>query len=141
MWRLSPMLAAALLLLADAPSGATAEAARGVGAQVAAWNRGDLETALDTYCSEPRIAWVTRGGVTRGYDEFAAGMRRDFADLSQMGRYEAELLEARPLGRRSALVVLRWSITRDGRRLMGGVSTQLWERCRGRLRITLEHAS
>jgi hypothetical protein len=28
-------------------------------------------------------------------------------------------------------VVLRWSITREGRRLMGGVSTQLWERCAG----------
>ena len=135
------MLAAAFLLLAQAPSGAAVEAARGLQAQVAAWNRGDLETALQGYCAEPRIAWVTRSGVTRGFEEFAAGMRQDFADPAQMGRYEAEILEARTLGRRSALVVLRWSITRDGRRLMGGVSTQLWERCRGRLRITLEHAS
>jgi uncharacterized protein (TIGR02246 family) len=135
------MLAAVFLLLAQAPSGAAGEAARGVQAQVAAWNRGDLETALGLYCSEPRITWVTRRGVTHGFDEFAAGMRRDFADRSQMGRYEAELIETRSLGRRSALVVVRWSITRDGRRLMGGVSTQIWESCRGRLRITLEHAS
>jgi hypothetical protein len=135
------MLAAAFLLLVQAPSGAAGEAARGVQAQVAAWNRGDLEGALEAYCGEPRITWVTRSGVTRGYDEFAEGMRRDFADRTRMGRYEAELLETRALGRRSALVVLRWSITRDGRRLMGGISTQLWERCRGRLRITLEHAS
>jgi hypothetical protein len=135
------MLAAAFFLLAAAPTGVAGEAARGVEAQVAAWNRGDLETALDAYCAEPRIAWVNRGGVTRGFDEFAAGMRRDFADRTRMGHYDAELLETRSLGRRSALVVLRWSITRDGRRLMGGISTQLWERCRGRLRITLEHAS
>ena len=135
------MLAAAFLLFAQAPSGVAAEAARGVEAQVAAWNRGDLETALGAYCPEPRIAWINRSGVTRGFEEFAASMRQDFADRSLMGRYEAELLETRPVGRRSALVVLRWSITRDGRRLMGGVSTQLWERCRGRLRITLEHAS
>jgi hypothetical protein len=138
---LSSVLSIALLMLAAAPSGASAEAGRGVEAQVAAWNRGDLETALQSYCGEPRMTWVTRSGVTRGYDEFAAGMRRDFADRTQMGRYEADLLESRALGRRSALVVLKWSITRDGRRLMGGVSTQLWERCRGRLRITLEHAS
>jgi len=134
------MLAAAFLLLAATPSGAAAEAARGVEAQVAAWNRGDLESALEAYCSEPRMTWVARSGVTHGFEEFAAGMRSDFADRGLMGRYEAELLETRSLGRRSALVVLRWSITRDGRRLMGGVSTQLWERCRGRLRITLEHA-
>ncbi|HEX8364312.1 MAG TPA: nuclear transport factor 2 family protein [Allosphingosinicella sp.] len=135
------MLLAALMMLADAPSGVAGEAARGVQAQVAAWNRGDLEGALAAYCPERRITWVNRGGVTRGFDEFAASMRQDFSDRGSMGRSEAELLETRPVGRRSALVVLRWSITRDGRRLMGGVSTQLWERCRGRLRITLEHAS
>jgi hypothetical protein len=135
------MLVAALMMLAAAPPGVAAEAARGVEAQVAAWNRGDLEGALGAYCGEPRITWVNRGGVTRGFDEFAASMRRDFADPSQMGRFDVELLETRKVGRRVALVVLRWSITRDGTRLMGGVSTQLWEPCRGRLRITLEHAS
>ena len=131
------MLVSALLLLAAAPSGA----AGGVAAQVAAWNRGDLEAALDAYCDVPRLAWVNRSGVTRGLAEFAAAMRADFADRARMGRFEAEILEARRVGRRAELVVLRWSISRDGRRLMGGVSTQLWERCRGRLRITLEHAS
>ena len=135
------MLAAAFLLLAQAPSGPAGEAARGIQSQVAAWNRGDLETALGLYCSAPSITWVTRRGVTRGFDEFAAGMRRDFADPTRMGRYEADLMETRSLGRRSAVAVVRWSITRDGRRLMGGVSTQIWESCRGRLRITLEHAS
>lgn len=131
------MLAAALMLLAGAPSGASG----GVAAQVAAWNRGDLEGALDSYCDVPRLTWVNRGGVTRGLAEFAAAMRADFADRALMGVYEAEILESRALGRGASLVVLRWSISRDGRRLMGGVSTQLWERCRGRLRITLEHAS
>ena len=135
------MIAAALMLLAAAPAGVAAEAARGVEVQAAAWNRGDLESALDAYCSEPRIAWVNRSGLSRGFDAFAASMRADFADPSRMGRFDAELLETRALGRRAALVVLRWSITREGRRIMGGVSTQLWERCRGRLRITLEHAS
>ena len=134
-------IAATLMLLAQAPGGTAAEAARGLSAQVAAWNRGDLEGALGAYCDDPRLTWVNRAGVTRGFAPFAALMRADFAEPSQMGRFEAELLETRSLGRGAALVVLRWSISRDGRRLMGGVSTQLWERCRGRLRITLEHAS
>ena len=133
--------AVAMMMLVQAPTGAALEARRGLDAQVAAWNRGDLEAALDAYCDEPRMTWVARSGVTRGFGPFAASMRQDFADRTRMGRFEAEPLETRGLGRRAALVVVRWSITRDGRRLMGGVSTQIWERCRGRLRITLEHAS
>jgi uncharacterized protein (TIGR02246 family) len=135
------MIAAALMLFLSAPAGVAGEAAGGVAAQVSAWNRGDLEGALEAYCSDPGVTWVNRSGVTRGFEAFAAAMRQDFADPAQMGRFEAEILETRALGRRAALVALRWSISRDGRRLMGGVSTQIWERCRGRLRITLEHAS
>jgi len=134
-----PILLAAVLIAA--PTGPASEARRGLEAQVAAWNRGDLEDALSCYCGRPDIVWVNRMGVTRGFAEFAAPMRRDFADPQRMGRYDVEILEARATGRRAGLIVLRWSITRDGARLMGGVSTQLWEPCGGRYRVVFEHAS
>lgn len=128
-----------LPLLASAS--AAGDAAAGFQAQVDAWNRGDLEAALDAYCDSPDLVWVSRDGVSRGFAGFAAGMRADFADPAKMGRYEAEILDRRALGRGAALIAVRWSITRAGKRLMGGVSTQLWQPCRGRLRIVLEHAS
>jgi uncharacterized protein (TIGR02246 family) len=130
-----------VLIAVSAPAGIAAEAVRGVQAQAAAWNRGDLETALAGYCDSPDLIWVARSGVSRGFTEFAAGMRKDFADPAAMGRYDVEILHARTAGPHAALVTMRWSIVRGGKRLMGGVSTQLWQPCKGRLRIVLEHAS
>ena len=132
----------ALLLAAAALQAGPAEAAtNGLRRQSQAWNEGNLEAALDAYCPRSDIVWVNRNGVSRGFDAFATAMRADFADPARMGRMSVELLESRAVSSESALVSLRWEISREGRRLMGGVSTQLWAPCNGRLRIVLEHAS
>jgi ketosteroid isomerase-like protein len=69
-------------------------------------------------------------------------MRSDFAGKPQaMGRYSGQVLDARSLANDAALLVVRWSIDKDGKRMMGGVSTQLWKRIGGQWRIVLEHAS
>ncbi|HEY0116516.1 MAG TPA: DUF4440 domain-containing protein [Allosphingosinicella sp.] len=139
--RAAPFLIAAMIGASPANADPAADATAGVNQQVAAWNRGDLEGALDGYCPRPDISWVNRQGLSRGFADFATGMRSDFADRGRMGAYQAQILQSRTVGRRSALVVVRWSISRDGNRIMGGISTQLWEHCGGKLRITLEHAS
>ena len=107
-----------------------------------AWNRGDLDAALATYWDSPSMTWVSRRGVERGFASFAAEMRSSFGGRpNAMGRYTSDVLDARNLGRGAAALVVRWQITRDGNRLMGGVSTQIWRLVGGRWRIVLEHAS
>ena len=131
-----------LVIIWLASAGAAAQqAGDALQAQAAAWNRGDLEEALGAYCDRPDIVWVNRRGVTRGFKDFAQGMRSDFKDRARMGRMDIELLDSRSVARNAALTTIKWQISRDGKRLMGGVSTQLWQRCSGRLRIVLEHAS
>jgi hypothetical protein len=124
---------------AAASGGAAARA--GLEAQVAAWNRGDLEGALSAYWDSPRLTWVSRSGVQRGLAAFAEGMRADFADRSKMGVYSAEMLDVRDLGPGAGLIVFRWQIARDGKRLMGGVSTQIWRDVGGGWKVAFEHAS
>jgi hypothetical protein len=109
---------------------------------MAAWNRGDVEGALDLYWHSPDLTFVGSSGVSRGFEAFAAGLRADFAGKPEkMGVYAGEVLEAQTIDAETGLLVVRWSITRDGRRLMGGVSTQLWKRFGRRWRIVFEHAS
>jgi hypothetical protein len=132
----------ALLLAAAAVDAAPPQAAAdALAAQSRAWNAGDLEGALAAYCPRPEITWVNRSGISRGFAPFAASMRSDFSDPARMGEMTIEILDSRTVSPDSALVSLRWQIARDGRRLMGGVSTQLWAPCDGRLRIVLEHAT
>ncbi len=132
----------AALLAAHPMTETTGAAERQVSEQVALWNRGDLEGALRTYCPADDISWVNQGGLSHGYERFAQSMREEFGrEPGAMGTLAIDVLESRDLGGGGSLVVVRWAITRGGTRLMGGVSTQLWGDCDGRMRILFEHAS
>ena len=136
------MISLLLAFAVAAPDATPAvSATEGLYRQRDAWNAGDLEGALAAYCAEPRITWVNRMGLTKGFDSFAEWMRREFREPAQMGRMTVDLLDVRAASADSVLVSLRWDISRDGVRLMGGVSTQLWSPCRGKMRIVFEHAS
>jgi hypothetical protein len=139
-------LAIALALLA-LPVGADSrppieEAINGFAQQRAAWNAGDLEGALATYLDDPAMTWVNAKGMEHGLKTFAESMRSEYADKrNPMGTYEGEVLDAREMGATRALLVVRWSINHDGRRIMGGYSTQLWERRGKSWVVVFEHAS
>lgn len=139
--------AAAMALLWAAPAaaepagGATGRVEQEIAGLVAMWNRGDLEGALGSYCPSNEISWVNASGLTHGFEPFARSMREEFGRAPErMGTMAMEVLESRALDD-DGLVVVRWSIVRDGRRLMGGISSQLWSQCEGRMRIVFEHAS
>jgi hypothetical protein len=68
-------------------------------------------------------------------------MRADFAEPAAMGTYSADILDARNVGPNAAVIVFRWQIMRNGRRVMGGTSTQIWREINGSWRAVLEHAS
>lgn len=146
MKRLSFARAAAMTALALLPSallaGPAEQAQDGFTRQRVAWNRGDIEEALDHYWNAPGMTWVSRAGVNRGFADFAREMRGEYAGRPErMGVYSGEVLLARELSPETGLLVVRWSIDRDGKRLMGGVSSQLWEEVDGSWRIVFEHAS
>ena len=131
-----------LMLAVPAPAGPAGQAEDGFTRQRVAWNKGDIEGALDLYWNSPEITFVSKAGVNRGFAAFARAMRDEYAGRpDQMGVYSGEVLLAKEISPETGLLVVRWSIDRDGRHLMGGVSTQLWEEVGGAWRIVFEHAS
>jgi hypothetical protein len=132
----------ALMISGAALAGPAEQAEEGFARQRVAWNKGDLEGALELYWNSPEIMWVSKAGVSRGFAGFAQAMRDEYAGRpEQMGIYSGEVLLAKEVSPETGLLVVRWSIDRDGKRLMGGVSTQLWEEVDGSWRIVFEHAS
>jgi peptidoglycan/xylan/chitin deacetylase (PgdA/CDA1 family)/ketosteroid isomerase-like protein len=63
-------------------------------AQVAAWNRGDLESFCAGY--EKDALFLTPKGVTRGRDEILERYRKSYSDREAMGTLSFEILEIRP---------------------------------------------
>lgn len=109
--------------------------------QVAAWNAGDLEAAMAFYRNSPDMIWISKSGVDKGYQSVLDAYLKDFADRTKMGLYSYEPLHIESLSSACVYYVFRWRIELAGKRLMGGISSQLWKRIDGRWVITSEHAS
>ncbi len=136
------IIAVLIATASGAFAGPSDDARRGFQAQMDAWNRGDLSGAMDVYLNSPQMLFVNKGGVERGLREFDASMRAEFGGRSEkMGKFSGEVLEARDLGPNHALLVVRWSIVHENKRLFGGISTQIGAREGERWRIAVEHAS
>ncbi|GAA4444501.1 hypothetical protein GCM10023188_46570 [Pontibacter saemangeumensis] len=124
-----------------AHNGAIPAVQQALDGQVQAWNNGDLETAMAFYWNSPEMRWISKTGVEKGYQQVLDMFRADFADKSQMGIYTYEPLYIEQLSPEAVYYVFRWKIEREGKRLMGGVSSQLWKNVNGRWVATSEHAS
>lgn len=109
--------------------------------QVQAWNNGDLGTAMAFYWNSPEMLWISKTGVEKGYQQVLDMFRADFADARRMGIYTYEPLYIEQLSPEAVYYVFRWKIEREGKRLMGGVSSQLWKNVNGSWVATAEHAS
>ena len=109
--------------------------------QISAWNKGDLETAMTYYWDSPEMLWISKNGIEKGYQEVFEMFLQDFQDRSQMGVYTYEPLHIEQVSAEAVYFVFRWKIELEGKRLMGGVSSQVWKNIAGRWVVTSEHAS
>ncbi|GGK65902.1 DUF4440 domain-containing protein [Rufibacter glacialis] len=128
--------------LSVAASETPLEAAKiGLQGQVDAWNAGNTEQAMDFYWNSPEMLWISKTGVEKGWQPVWEMFQQDFQDRSTMGQYSYEPLHLEALGKEAALYVIQWKIELDGKRLMGGVSSQIWKKMDGKWVIASEHAS
>ncbi len=146
--KISSVLVALIVLLpalhtaqAQKMPDAVIEVKAALNAQIAAWNAGDLESAMAAYWNSPQMLWVSRAGVEKGYQPVLEGYRKDFADKSKMGVYSYEPLHIERLSNASVYYVFRWKIELNGKKTMGGISSQVWKKINKKWMIAVEHAS
>ena len=114
------VLTIAVLVVALAPSpplGSEAEqsrreAVRGVlDAQVAAWNRGDLEGFMAGYWNSDRLTFFSGGDITRGWKPTLDRYHKRYrAEGKEMGRTEFSDVEIDLVGPDTAFVRGRWKL-------------------------------
>lgn len=109
-------------------------------AQVAAWNRGDLETFVASYSDETLFVGTE---VTRGNRGVLERYKRTYSTREKMGTLEFEGLEVKLLGNEYASVLGRFHLTRSaaGGGDARGIFTLLFRRVDGRWKIILDHTS
>ncbi|HUH33546.1 MAG TPA: DUF4440 domain-containing protein, partial [Daejeonella sp.] len=108
---------------------------------VTAWNNGRLEDAMAYYYNSEDLLWISRAGIDKGYQPILDSYLEDFADRSKMGTYSYDPLHIESISTKSVYYVYRWKIELNGKKLMGGVSSQIWRKQGKRWLIFTEHAS
>lgn len=142
------LLAASLLLLLSVTSSSVetkadkdAKAIRAVlDAQVAAWNRGDIEAFMDGYEHSEKTVFVGGDNVTRGWQTVLDRYKRNYDTREKMGTLKFSDLEITPLGNDGALVLMRWHLQR-AKDEPHGRSTLIMRRTKQGWKIIHDHSS
>lgn len=142
------LLSSALLLgVGCAPSfappnpGVARTAIRGVlDAQVAAWNRGDIEAFMTGYAQTDSLRFASGGTVHRGWAAALDRYQTTYPNRAAMGTLAFRQLDIQVLAPQSALVFGRWQLTR-AEDAPSGLFTLLFERRAAGWRIVHDHTS
>ena len=111
-------------------------------AQVAAWNRGDLEGFMAGYWRSPELVFCSGATVSKGWDATLERYRKRYqAEGGEMGKLRFESLEVEPLGPDAAFARGEyWLRMSDGQQPHGRFTLVL-RRLSGAWRIVHDHTS
>jgi len=110
-------------------------------AQVAAWNRGDLEAFMAGYVRGPDLVFTSGGGIRRGWDETLEKYQARYGTAPEtMGKLGFEVLGVQPVGADGAVVLGRWRLD-DTPQAGGGVFSVVLERLPEGWRVVHDHTS
>lgn len=113
-------------------------------AQVDAWNRGDIEDFMKGYWNSPNLAFLSSGGISRGWQMLLNRYTLNYPDRAAMGTLAFEDLEITVLAPDAAMVLGRWQLERErsGKKdTPGGVFLLVIRKFPAGWRIVADHTS
>jgi ketosteroid isomerase-like protein len=109
-------------------------------AQVEAWNRGDIDTFMQSYWNSNQTEFVGSSGIQRGWQAVLARYQKTYPDRRSMGKVTFSDLEFTMLCPTSALVVGKYQLEREADR-PSGVFTLVFRKFPAGWRIINDHTS
>ena len=106
------VFAAGIVGSAAAAPDATPEIRAVLNAQVAAWNRGDIDGYMDGYVRSDKLEFVSGGKITRGWQTVRDRYRRKYDSRAKMGTLSFSDIKVNSLTANIAFVTGRWSLRR-----------------------------
>lgn len=106
--------------------------------QAAAWNNGDLEGFMRGYWNSPEMTFVSSGKITKGWQPTLDNYKKSYDSKAKMGVLTFSDLEITILGKKSAVVLGKWSLQREKDK-PGGLFTLTFRKFKEGWRIILDH--
>lgn len=109
--------------------------------QEACWNKGDHACYVEAYYPSEEVQTVSRGGVTKGYENILASYRKYFP-REKMGKLRFDQFSYKKLSKRYAYVVGRFNLTYEGQdEVRRGWFSVLMEKIDGQWYLISDHSS
>ena len=102
-----------------AASDSSAEIRTVLNAQVAAWNRGDIDGFMHGYVRSDKLEFVSGGKITRGWQTVRDRYHRKYDSRDKMGTLKFSDIKIRMLKPHLAIVLGRWELARKNDRPHG----------------------
>jgi uncharacterized protein (TIGR02246 family) len=118
----------------------TEEIRKVMDAQVAAWNRGDIEGFMQGYWNSPQMTFVSGNNVTKGWQETTDRYKKSYDSKAKMGELSFSDLEITVTSKNSAVVLGRFTLVREKDKPTG-MFTLNFRKLKEGWRIILDHTS
>jgi len=109
-------------------------------AQVAAWNRGEIDGFMEGYARSHATEFVSGDRLTRGWKTVRDRYKKKYDSREKMGTLTFSDIKITPLGLDAALVLGRWQLVRKSDK-PHGIFTLLFRRTPAGWRIVHDHTS
>jgi ketosteroid isomerase-like protein len=109
-------------------------------AQVAAWNRGDIDAFMEGYWRSPETVFISGDSVTRGWQTVLDRYRARYDSRDKMGTLSFLEIEIKALSRDAAVAFGRWQLKRAADTPHGRF-TLVFRRTKDGWRIVHDHTS
>jgi len=110
-------------------------------AQVAAWNRGDVEGFMEGYAKEETTTFFSGDAVTRGWQTVLERYKSRYDTREKMGTLAFTELEIKPLSEFYFMATGRWQLTLPDGSTPHGRFTLILRRTNAGWRVVHDHTS
>lgn len=108
--------------------------------QTEAWNRGDVESFMQTYWKNDSLMFIGKSGVTRGWQQTLENYKKGYPDTAAMGKLAFDIISIKQLSPIYFFVVGKWMLKRT-RGDLSGHFTLLLQKLAGQWVIVADHSS
>ena len=105
------------------------------------WNDGRVDRFMTSYWNSDSLTFVSKVGVTYGYQATLANYKKRYPDRASMGTLKFDILQLDLLTPTLAYVIGRFQLTRPEIGNTDGHFTLLWRKIKNRWVIVSDHSS
>ena len=108
--------------------------------QTESWNKGNLEEFMSGYWKSDSLMFIGQSGLNYGWQNTLDNYKKNYPDLTAMGKLNFDILQVKPLPGDYYFVVGKWHLERSIGNLSGHFSL-LFSKIDGQWKIIADHSS